>query len=92
MKIVETTLSNWYNTQEALEDENDNITLIKDLNDDEPVFVLRGNDVLTIPFLRQYQMFTEDRFGPEKGQSLERLIDRMREYQQHHADRVKFPD
>lgn len=70
----------------------DPITIIRNLDDDEPVFVLRGNDILAIPFMRQYQMFTEDQFGPEKGQSLELLIDTMRDYQQHHSDRVKFPD
>lgn len=70
---------------------------IDGLEEDEPIFVLRGNDATAVPLLNLYSTLVEGMYpdtadGSEKAESLERLRQKFVDYQRAHRDRVKLPD
>ena len=69
---------------------------IPGIPDDEPIFVLRAQDVLAIPTLVRYENFRinveNDTPTQEWLADLEAQIERFGEWAKQHADKMKVPD
>lgn len=66
---------------------------LKKVGDDEPIFVLRGNDSLAPAIIASWVWEAlEAGVSHEKVAEVEHLIDVMEAYQKAHPDRVKIPD
>ena len=58
---------------------------------DEPVFVIRGRDLLAVPVIRFYAEKAEERGSPVFGQVMD-VADAIVLWQQAHPERCKLPD
>lgn len=60
--------------------------------DDEPTFVLRGQDVLALPVVRFYARECEEHGLADQATQAWLAHDDMLDFQRQHRDRVKLPD
>jgi hypothetical protein len=69
--------------------------------EDEPIFVLRAQDQLSVPTIQRYSLFAarveptteqEQPFSQEWQDGLVAVIQAFTEWQQEHGDQVKLPD
>lgn len=69
---------------------------IPGIAEDEPVFIIRAQDVLAIPTLVRYQNFRlaaeETPPSPEWQDHLESVIDDFETWKGDNADKMKLPD
>ena len=65
---------------------------VSDLTDGEPIFVVRGNDAVSLLFIRFYAQLTQDYWSDSKRQSLDRVITQFKYWQQGHRPLIKMPD
>lgn len=61
---------------------------------DEPIFILRAKDILSLFPLKEYERMVE-MFGPDEHEMQMRVATRIaefREWQRNNVSRVKYPD
>lgn len=66
--------------------------LVDGLRQNEPIFVIRGNDALALVFLNHYLLMTDGAFSDDKTRELEAIRADFIEYQRSYRERVHLPD
>jgi thymidine phosphorylase len=62
------------------------------VDDDEPIFVLRAQDKLSLDTVHNWYQKAKPTLTEEHQKEVRTIIDDFAHWQQMHQDRVKFPD
>ena len=68
--------------------------VLKLLESDEPIFILRAKDVFSSATIIKYTefMIKSGGFTPELEESMHKIIDSFLDWQENNTDQIKFPD
>ena len=77
---------------EKVDDDKRSGYLVYELHQGEPIFVIRGNDALSLALMRIYQLLSEDYFDSARGASLEHLINEFKDWHTGQRPLIKLPD